>query len=63
MRTVLTGLHMNVVAADVLIRTSADDVDDTGALVDAKRTVAPYRDALAAVDAELSALLAPTVED
>lgn len=63
MRTVLTGLHMNVVAGDVLIRTSADDVDDTGALIDAKRTLAPYRDALAAVDAELSALLAPTVED
>lgn len=60
MRTVLTGLHMDVVADDVRIVISADDVDDTGRLVDAGRTVAPYLDGLQAIDARLSAFIHPT---
>jgi NAD(P)H-dependent FMN reductase len=57
LRMVLTGLHMQVVADGVQIKISEGDVDGTGQLVDARRTLAGYLTELKAVDAHLSNLL------
>lgn len=59
MRTVLTGLHMPVVADDVRIRISADDVDDAGQLRAAARKISEHDEEIARVDARLSAHLDP----
>ena len=57
MRTVLTGLHMHVVADNVEIKIAADDVDTAGRLVDAKQVLADYLVRLKTIDAQLSGRL------
>ena len=55
LRTVLTGLHMDVIADNVQIKIPANDVDAAGQLVNARQTLADYLVEFKAMDSQLSA--------